>query len=72
MDNFLVRGLKADGTEVFYTGRAGEGWVSTSRSDGFAYATIEVARNKATGFNRMMTVHGVRFIAVPAVQEVAL
>ena len=36
-ENVLVRGLDSNGNQFFYTGRAGEGWVSPDQSDAFKY-----------------------------------
>lgn len=65
-DTFIVRGLKSDGAEVFYTGRAGDGWVSADRSEAFAYTELR-ARRIAQTFNGQEPLHGMWFIAVNAV-----
>lgn len=62
---YLIRGLRADGAEVWYTGRAGDGWVSGDKREAFACLTLEGARARALNFNRMTALHGVRFVAVP-------
>ena len=67
MDNktvYIVRGLTADGSEKFYTGRAGDAWVSPNRGESFGYVSQEIARNKALQFNRYTQLHGLRFVAV--------
>lgn len=61
---FIVRGLSTDGGEVFYTGRAGNGWVSNDRNEAFVYTSQDEARRKALNFNRMEPLHGFRFIAI--------
>ncbi len=61
--NYIVRGLDGNGGEVFYTGRAGEGWVSPSRAEAFGYSK-EGAQRKALSFNRNTELHGLRFVAV--------
>lgn len=61
---FIVRGLTAEGNERFYTGRAGNDFVSPYVSHAFEYATLEGARNKALSLNRMTELHGVRFIGM--------
>lgn len=40
---YLIRGLKADSAEVWYTGRAGDGWVSGDKREAFACLTLEGA-----------------------------
>jgi hypothetical protein len=60
----LVRGVKADGTEVFYTGRAGDGFVSPDRADAFYGYTLEGARRQAAVLNQGTGIHGIRFVAV--------
>ena len=60
---FFVRGVTADGVEVYYTGRAGDGWVSADGNMAFRYDSREAAQRKALAFNRMTAVHGLRFVA---------
>lgn len=60
-EGYILRGLTADGFEVFYTGKAGDGdssWVSPSRVDAFRYG-LGLARRTATRFNTMTQVHGI-------------
>ncbi len=61
---YILRGLDADGNEMFYTGKAGTGWVSVNRNDAFTYHHQDVARDKAKLFNTRMPLHGLRFIAL--------
>ena len=63
-DQYMVRGLTELGKEMFYTGKAGEKWVTTDKTAAFTYQTIEAARSKALMFNRTTELHGLRFIAV--------
>lgn len=70
-NNFVVRGIDKNGNEAFYTGRAGDGWLTTSDlhtspAEAFTYATLEGARNKATSLNRMSDIHGWRFVGIPS------
>lgn len=58
----VVRGVTKSGSVVFYTGKAGEAWVSTDMSDAFPYSESG-ARAKASMFNRMTEIHGIHFIA---------
>lgn len=46
---------------MFYTGRAGDAWVSGDRSEAFVYAGRGEAGRKADGFNRMSRLHGHTF-----------
>lgn len=62
---YILRGLTENGEERFYTGRAGEGWVSANPNHAFCYDTMEEARRKAMGFNRNSALHGLRFVAIP-------
>ena len=59
---YQVIGRKADGSTVWYTGRAGQAFVSDSERDAFAFDTLRYARHRATLLNRMSELHGVRFI----------
>lgn len=50
---FAIRGVNAHGVEFWYTGRAGDGWVSKQPEEAFrGYHTIEGARFKAERLNR--------------------
>lgn len=59
---YVLRGVDVIGTEVFYTGKSGNGFVSDSISEAFGFSTIEGARRKASVLNRMMPAHGWRFV----------
>lgn len=61
-NNVPVIGRKADGTAVWYTGRAGAGFVSENAAEAFCYS-IEGARNRALNLNRGTALHGIRFVA---------
>ena len=59
---FVVQGYFNQGGEpLFYTGRAGEGWISTNAREAFTYATLAEANRKAAIFNRGTAAHGCRF-----------
>lgn len=60
----IVRGVTVVGDVVYYTGRAGEGWVSANRAEAFAGYSLEGARRKALQLNRHTDGHGVRFVAI--------
>jgi hypothetical protein len=62
--NYLLRALDKDGKEFFYTGRAGDGWVSPKVSEAFTYQNLDGARSKAKRFNEMTDIHGLRFMAM--------
>ena len=51
--------------QAFYTGRAGEFWLSGTP---FVYDSIDVARRKARLFNSMTAAHGYHFMAVGLVK----
>ena len=63
----IVRGLTRDGSEVWYTGRAGSGFVAGTKSEAFPYASQVGARRSAMTLNRATLLHGIHFVA----QEVA-
>jgi hypothetical protein len=64
MTKYILRGVNSDGDEFFYTGKAGDGWVSEDRSKAFGYWTEEIARRRAITFNEFCQVHGFWFVAV--------
>lgn len=59
---FFVRGRKANGETVWYTGMAGQGFVSDSIRHAFDYPTLEQARNRARNLNQMTQLHGIHFV----------
>lgn len=59
---FAVRSTNCAGTDFFYTGRAGSGFVSDNPSDAFLYQSPLGARTKAASFNRVLA--NWRFAAV--------
>jgi hypothetical protein len=62
---YVLRGLDANGKTAFYTGKAGEGWVSPNRDASFGYVSLEVARGKAKLFNGRVSLTGLWFVAIP-------
>jgi hypothetical protein len=64
MTKYILRGVNSDGGEFFYTGKAGDGWVSEDRNEAFDYRTEEVANDKAMTLNQFCPVHGYWFMAV--------
>ncbi len=63
-ETYAVRGLTELGRELFYTGKAGDKWVSMEQSAAFTYS-LEGAQRKALMFNRTTELHGLRFTAFP-------
>jgi hypothetical protein len=57
----------AASSRKFYTGRAGEAWLSANKAEAFAYASKEEAARKAALFNGATLLHGETF-AVEAAQ----
>lgn len=69
---YILRALTKNSEERFYTGRAGQSnWVSADRGEAFTYSSQNVARTKAKNFNRMVAIHGIWFIAIPAAEVTA-
>lgn len=64
MEKAIIRGVTAEGAEVFWTGRAGAGFVSANRADAFDALNLQGARRTATRLNDATGLHGVRFIAM--------
>ena len=60
---FTLFGLDRSDRKVFYTGRAGDGWVSTDQAEAFTYSTYEAAKAKADRYNAHTALHGIHFIA---------
>ncbi len=58
-----VVGVTKDGDRVWYTGKAGEGFVSANPQDAFLGYSLEGARNRAKNLNRMVGIHGIWFVA---------
>jgi hypothetical protein len=61
MREYTVVGRKADGDTVYYTGRAGERFVSDQIGDSFGYLTLDGARNRAKILNVGSPMHGIWF-----------
>lgn len=61
---FVLRGVDLEGNVSFYTGRAGQGWLSADKAEAFGYEALEGARRKAMTFNRQQG-ERIRFIAIP-------
>lgn len=60
---YQVIGRKQDGSTVYYTGRAGQAFVSENSLQAFQFDTLEYARHRAKVLNRMTELHRIRFIA---------
>jgi hypothetical protein len=64
MTNFVpVIGRTADGSTVWYTGKAGAEFISANPKDAFMGYSLDGARNCAMRLNRMTALHGVYFVA---------
>jgi hypothetical protein len=61
--SIAVLGRTQDGGTVWYTGRAGAGFISTDARDAFRYS-VDGARARALMLNRGTQFHGIRFVAV--------
>lgn len=66
--SYILRGITRDGDVVFYTGGAGDRWLTPNKAEAFRYSTLSTAQNRALRFNEMEPVHGVRFLAGPPSQ----
>ena len=62
---YIVRGRTVEGNEVFYTGKAGQAFISTLRGESFGYTSQWQAQARAKNLNCMSDIHGVLFIAIP-------
>jgi hypothetical protein len=60
---YRVTGLK-NGETLYYTGRAGEGWVSRDEGESWEFETRRAASEKRATFNKFTPVHGVHFVVV--------
>ena len=58
-----VVGCHENGTRYWYTGRAGEAFVSTDPKEAFRYDTVEAARQKAAALNKGLPQHAIYFVA---------
>lgn len=60
---FKLFGVARNDQKVFYTGRAGEGWVSANEAEAFPYSTYEAAKDRANQHNKWTALHGIHFVA---------
>lgn len=58
-----IKGTDRQGHTVWYTGRAGEGFISWQRSEAFVGFNLAGAARQATSLNRGTAFHGVHFEA---------
>lgn len=61
MDVYTVVGRSEQGDTFYYTGRAGQAFVSKLIGEAFAYPSLFEARRRALNLNRMTALHGIRF-----------
>lgn len=45
----------------YYTGRAGDRWISRNRSEAFVFETEQLAQARVRQFNAMASMHGLSF-----------
>jgi hypothetical protein len=60
MTQFVLKGIQR-GKEVYYTGRAGEFWVSEDPNDAFVFSTKQETIRKQDLFNNRRQLHGIYF-----------
>lgn len=58
-----ITGVYADGSRVWYTGKAGSAFVSPNPKEAFLGYYLEGAQRCAARLNKMTALHGIRFIA---------
>jgi len=61
MTDVLYLCTRQSDVELYYTGRAGEGWVSPDRSEAFIFSSWEHASGRCAAFNKYQPVHGLIF-----------
>jgi len=64
---FLVYSRSADDQVVFYTGRAGEAYVSADRAEAFGYSSFAEAARRQDTLNRAAPLTGRFFRVCPKV-----
>lgn len=57
---FVLKGTRWNGQLVYYTGRAGEGWVDKDKAQAFPYSE-QLAKVKCVQFNKTNAMHGYFF-----------
>lgn len=62
---FIVEGKTKNGDAVYYTGRAGNGFVSKNKSVAFLYQTKGAATLRVSSLNAGSPLHGIRFYVQP-------
>jgi hypothetical protein len=61
---YILTALDKEGNRYWYTGCAGDSWLSTKRHRAFEYESHGAAQHKATLFNRQERIHGYWFVPV--------
>jgi hypothetical protein len=56
--NYLIRATTRTNETRYYTGRAGEGWMSADRRAAFIFASKTEAERKAAIFTNFAPIHG--------------
>lgn len=63
MRNWILQARNGKGEKLFYTGRAGEGWVSSDSAEAWQDSEVNQMSNAAR-FNRYTALHGLTFVVV--------
>ena len=61
---YIITALDAEGKRSYYNGKSGATWITDNKAEAFGYVSKTVAIGKATNFNRMTAIHGLRFQVV--------
>ncbi len=64
-ERIAIRGVTRDGNVVWYTGRAGDGYIASKLEDSFQYGFLRQANIRAIILNRMFEATGIWFTAIP-------
>jgi hypothetical protein len=64
MSDFVLRAVDVDGAALFYTGRAGDAWLSPHTGEALRYDLRSVARRQAERFNAGTTTNGCWFTVI--------
>lgn len=59
---YILRGVTTASVVGYYTGRTGDGWLSTDDRDAFDFGSYLAAHRRSEQFNRMTPLHGYSFM----------
>lgn len=62
MTSFILSGIR-NGVRVYWTGRAGDGWVSANRAEAFPASQVLLATRRDHA-NQFAMLHGVTFDSI--------